>query len=377
MGPNEKESPANVAEANPWPRRRSRRIRVGSVEVGGGAPVSVQSMTTTDTRDVETTASQIWALAASGADIVRVAVQDAEAADRLPEIRRAVKTPIIADIHFDYRLALRAIERGADAVRVNPGNIGARERLREIANAARERGVPLRIGVNGGSLSKAILARYGHPTAEAIVESAVETAAFLDDLGFHTFKIAVKSSDVVETIRAYRLLAPRGDWPLHIGVTEAGPEAPGTVRSAVGIGVVLADGIGDTLRVSLTADPVAEVRVGIDILKSLGLRRPGLTLVSCPSCGRCGIDLIGLTSRIEKRLASELAGSTADLRVAVMGCAVNGPGEAREADIGVAGGDGEALLFAKGRVVRKIAESEMEDVVVAEVKRLATPREER
>jgi (E)-4-hydroxy-3-methylbut-2-enyl-diphosphate synthase len=290
-------------------------------------------------------------------------VPDADAARALGEIKRLSPIPVIADIHFDYKLALAVLEGGIDGLRLNPGNIGERWKVEEVVQSARERLVPIRIGVNAGSLEKELLERYGHPTAEAMVESALGHVRILEELGYDQIKISLKASDVLKTVAAYRLLAEQVDYPLHIGITEAGTLFAGTVKSAVGLGILLADGIGDTLRVSLTSDPVQEVRVGWEILKSLGLRRRGLSFVSCPTCGRCQIDLIGVAEEVERRLAKV----DAPLTVAVMGCAVNGPGEAREADFGIAGGRGEGLLFRHGEIVRKVPEGEMADVLVEEV----------
>jgi (E)-4-hydroxy-3-methylbut-2-enyl-diphosphate synthase len=322
-------------------------------------------MCSTDTRDVAATLAQIGRLAEAGCEIVRCAVPDAEAAAALAPLSAASPIPLIADIHFDYRLALTALEGGVAGLRLNPGNIGERWKVEEVVRAARERQVPIRIGVNAGSLEKELLERYGHPTAEAMVESALAHVRILEELGYDRIKISLKASDVMRTVEAYRLLASRVDYPLHIGITEAGTAFAGTVKSAVGLGILLADGIGDTLRVSLTADPVEEVRVGFEILKSLGLRRRGITFVSCPTCGRCQIDLVRAAEEVEQRLA----GVEAAFTVAVMGCAVNGPGEAREADFGIAGGRGEGLLFRHGDIVRKVPEAQLADALVEEVMR--------
>jgi len=327
----------------------------------------VQSMCSTDTRDVATTLNQIRALAAAGCEIVRCAVLDMAAAEALGEIKRQSPIPVVADIHFDYRLALRVLEGGIDGLRLNPGNIGERWKVEEVVKAARERLVPIRIGVNAGSLEKELLERFGHPTAEAMVESALNHVRILEDIGYDQIKISLKASDVMKTVEAYRLLARRVDYPLHIGITEAGTIFSGTIKSSVGLGILLSDGIGDTMRVSLTGDPVDEVRVGFEILKALGLRQRGINFVSCPTCGRCQIDLIGVAREVESRLAA----IEAPITVAVMGCVVNGPGEAREADVGIAGGRGEGLLFRHGEIVRKVPESEMADALVAEVEQLA------
>jgi (E)-4-hydroxy-3-methylbut-2-enyl-diphosphate synthase len=320
-------------------------------------------MCSTDTRDVAATLAQIGRLAEAGCEIVRCAVPDAEAAAALAAITAASPIPLIADIHFDYRLALSALEGGVHGLRLNPGNIGERWKVEEVVRAARERQVPIRIGVNAGSLEKELLERYGHPTAEAMVESALGHVRILEELDYPEIKISLKASDVMRTVEAYRLLASRVDYPLHIGITEAGTTFAGTIKSAVGLGILLAEGIGDTLRVSLTADPVEEVKVGFEILKSLGLRRRGITFVSCPTCGRCQIDLVRAAEEVERRLA----GVEAPFTVAVMGCVVNGPGEAREADFCIAGGRGEGLLFRHGEIVRKVPEAQLADALVEEV----------
>lgn len=346
--------------------RTTRRITLGGVALGGGAPVAVQSMCSTDTRDVAATAEQIRRLAAAGCEIVRCAVPDEAAALALADLRRQCPLPLVADIHFDYRLALTALQSGVDGLRLNPGNIGERWKVEEVVRACAERRVPIRIGVNAGSLEKDLLARYGHPTAEAMVESALRHVRVLEELNYGEIKISLKASDVRRTVEAYRLLAARVDYPLHIGITEAGTTWSGTIKSAVGLGVLLYEGIGDTLRVSLTGDPVAEVRVGWEILKSLGLRQRGPIFVSCPTCGRCQIDLIAVAEEVEARLQNLPRAIT----VAVMGCVVNGPGEAREADVGIAGGQGMGLLFRRGQVVRKVPEKELADALVAEAWRL-------
>lgn len=347
-------------------RRKSRAVRIGHVVVGGGAPIAVQSMTNTPTTDVAATVSQIRALAATGCDIVRLAVPDNNAAAVLGDIRAQVAVPLVADIHFDYRLALAALAQGIDGLRLNPGNIGGRENVARVVRAAQARHVPIRIGVNAGSLEKDLLARYGHPTAEAMVESALRHVALLEELDFHDIKISLKAHDVPMTIAAYRLIADKVDYPLHVGITEAGPAGAGTIKSAVGIGTLLAEGIGDTIRVSLTGDPVAEVRVAKEILQALGLRRYGPTLVSCPTCGRCNIDLAGLAQQV----AAKLAGIKTPLTVAVMGCVVNGPGEARDADVGIAGGRGVGLLFRKGQIIDKVPEEELLTALCKEIDKL-------
>ncbi|HBG06516.1 MAG: 4-hydroxy-3-methylbut-2-en-1-yl diphosphate synthase [Geobacteraceae bacterium GWC2_58_44] len=344
-------------------RKLTRQIMIGAVPIGGGAPCAVQSMCSTDTRDVAATLAQIGRLAAAGCDIVRCAVPDMDAAISLAAIKAGNSLPLIADIHFDYKLALTALDSGVDGLRLNPGNIGERWKVAEVVKAAAERSIPIRIGVNGGSLEKELLVKYGHPTPEAMVESALGHVRILEDLGYHQIKISIKVSDVVRTLEAYRLLSDAVDYPLHIGVTEAGTTFSGTVKSSVGLGILLHQGIGDTMRVSLTGDPVDEVRVAYDILKSLGLRKRGINFVSCPTCGRCQIDLIPVAEEVERRLAH----LDNDITVAVMGCAVNGPGEAREADFGIAGGRGEGLLFKNGEVVRKVGEGELADALVEEV----------
>jgi (E)-4-hydroxy-3-methylbut-2-enyl-diphosphate synthase len=344
-------------------KKSTKQIAVGSVQVGGGAPCSVQSMCTADTRDTAATLAQIVRLAEAGCEIVRCAVPDKVAAQALFRIKAASPLPVIADIHFDYKLALQVLAAGVDGLRLNPGNIGERWKVEEVVRAARERQIPIRIGVNAGSLEKELLERFGHPTAEAMVESALGHVRILEELGYDQIKISLKASDVMKTVAAYRLLSSRVDYPLHIGITEAGTVFSGTVKSAVGLGILLAEGIGDTLRVSLTSDPVDEVRVGYEILKSLGLRKRGINFISCPTCGRCQINLIHLAEEVEKRLQS----SSATYTVAVMGCVVNGPGEAREADFGIAGGKGEGLLFRQGEIVCKVPEAQLADALVDEV----------
>jgi (E)-4-hydroxy-3-methylbut-2-enyl-diphosphate synthase len=322
-------------------------------------------MCSTDTRDTAATLAQIGRLADAGCEIARCAVPDLDAALSLGAIKARSRLPIIADIHFDYKLALAALESGVDGLRLNPGNIGERWKVAEVVRAASERRVPIRIGVNGGSLEKELLVKYGHPTPEAMVESALGHVRILEDLGYDQIKVSIKVSDVVRTLEAYRLLSAAIDYPLHIGVTEAGTTLTGAVKSSVGLGILLHQGIGDTMRVSLTGDPVAEVRVAFDILRSLGLRRRGINFVSCPTCGRCQIDLIPVAEEVERRLAD----LDANITVAVMGCAVNGPGEAREADFGIAGGKGEGLLFKNGEIVRKVPEGKLADALVEEVQK--------
>lgn len=342
-------------------REQTRQITVGGIPVGGGAAVTVQSMCNTRTDDVGATLAQMRTLKAAGCDIIRVAVPDMAAAAALPEIMAAAPMPVVADIHFDHRLALEAARAGVSAIRINPGNIGSRDRVEAVADICAERHIPIRIGVNSGSVEKSVLAQYGGPTPEALVESAALEIALLAEIGFEDVALSVKASDVPTAVAAYRLAAERFACPLHIGITEAGTSYSGLVNSAVGIGTLLMEGIGDTIRVSLTADPVEEVRAGIAILKSCGLRRQGVKLVSCPTCGRTRIDLIGLAREAEKRLATV----ERDITVAVMGCEVNGPGEAREADFGMAGGKGFGSLFVKGKVVRtKIPENELLDALM-------------
>ena len=349
------------------PRTDTLQVRVGAVPVGGGAPVSVQSMTNTDTRDVDATVAQIERLTRAGCEIVRVAVPDEAASKALSEIKSQISIPLVADIHFNHRLALEAIARGVDKLRINPGNIGARARVEAVARAAQDRGIPIRIGVNSGSLEKDLLERYGGPTAAAMVESALRHVAILESLRFEEIVISLKASDVPRCIEAYRLMSEKARYPLHVGITEAGTPRVGTIRSSVGIGVILAGGIGDTIRVSLTGDPCEEVYVGFEILKSLDLRERGPVIISCPTCGRTEIDLVGLAERVEERL------KTCDrpIKVAVMGCVVNGPGEARDADVGIAGGKGSGLLFRRGKVIRKVAEEDLLDALMEEVNQIA------
>jgi (E)-4-hydroxy-3-methylbut-2-enyl-diphosphate synthase len=344
-------------------RKNTRRIQVGTVPVGGGAPVSVQSMTTTDTRDPAATVAQIRRLAAAGCEIVRVAVPDADAARAIGAIRRAIDIPLIADIHFDHRLAIASAKAGADGLRINPGNIGSRDKVRAVVDAARDHGLAIRIGVNAGSLEKDLLTRYGHASAEAMVESALRHIDAVASMGFEQIKVSIKASDVARTVAAYRELSRRCDFPLHLGVTEAGGLYSGIVKSALGIGMLLAEGIGDTLRVSLTRDPVEEVRVGYEILRALDMRHRGAEIVSCPTCGRCRIDLFSIAARVEQALMTR----TAPIKVAVMGCTVNGPGEAREADVGIAGGDGIGILFKKGRVVKKFPQDRLVEELLTAV----------
>lgn len=347
-------------------RKMTRQISIGDVKIGGGAPISVQSMTNTKTTDTNATVAQIKALVDAGCDIVRVAVPDMSAAENIYNIKSQVDVPLVADIHFDYRLALKAIEQGIDALRINPGNIGDEERVKAVVEAVKTRNIPIRIGVNAGSLDKKLLAKYGKVTAEALVESALEHIRILEKLNFYDIKISLKAHDVPLTLDAYRLMSETVDYPLHLGITEAGTVNTGIIKSAVGIGALLAEGIGDTFRISLTGDPVNEVKVANEILKALGLKEYGPTLISCPTCGRCNIDLPSIAEKVEQRLS----GITKPIKVAVMGCVVNGPGEARDADIGIAGGKGEGLVFRKGEVINKVAEDKLVDALFEELDKL-------
>nr|WP_159798169.1 flavodoxin-dependent (E)-4-hydroxy-3-methylbut-2-enyl-diphosphate synthase [Puerhibacterium puerhi] len=350
------------------PRRKSRKIRVGKVEVGGDAPISVQSMTTTPTTDINATLQQIAELTAAGCDIVRVAVPSADDAAALPAIAKKSQIPVIADIHFQPKYVFAAIDAGCAAVRVNPGNIRKfDDQVKEIAQAAKDAGVSLRIGVNAGSLDPRLLAKYGKATPEALVESAVWEASLFEEHDFHDFKISVKHNDPVVMVRAYEMLAERGDWPLHLGVTEAGPAFQGTIKSATAFGALLSKGIGDTIRVSLSAPPVEEVKVGTQILQALNLRPRKLEIVSCPSCGRAQVDVYSLAEKV----TAGLEGLTVPLRVAVMGCVVNGPGEAREADLGVASGNGKGQIFVRGEVVKTVPEAMIVETLIEEAMRIA------
>lgn len=343
-------------------RRRSLQVKVGRVTLGGDAPVRVQSMTNTNPHDVAATVEQVRRLEEAGCEMVRLAVPDEEAVRALRDIRKEVDVPIVADIHFDHRLALGALEAGADKLRINPGNIGGRDKVEAVARAAKERGVPIRVGVNSGSIRRDFLKKYG-PTAEAMVESALEEVRILEEVGFQDIVISLKASDVPRTVRAYELIADRVPYPLHIGITEAGTVRSGSVRSAVGLGILLWEGIGDTVRVSLSGDPVEEVRVAYEILKSLDLRRRGAKVVACPTCGRAEIDVASLAERVERALE----GLERPLTVAVMGCVVNGPGEAKEADVGVAGGRRGGVVFREGKVVRRVEEEEIFDALMEEI----------
>jgi (E)-4-hydroxy-3-methylbut-2-enyl-diphosphate synthase len=346
-------------------RKKTRQVMVGNVKVGGLAPVSVQSMTNTNTQDIAATVSQIKHLEAAGCEIVRVAVPEEEAAAAISNIKRKIAIPLIADIHFDYRLAILSARAGADGLRINPGNIGSRKKVKAVVDCAKEYNIPIRIGVNSGSLEKDILKKFNGVTAEAMVESAMRHIELLETLDFHAIKISLKASDVRRTVEAYRLLSIKSDLPLHVGVTEAGGLFSGIVKSTLGIGMLLAEGIGDTIRVSLTRDPVEEVRVGYEILKGLAIRQHGPDIISCPTCGRCNIDLFGIAERIEKALLLK----SVPIKLAIMGCVVNGPGEAREADIGVAGGDGVGILFRKGEVIKKFPQDKLVEVLLDEVEK--------
>ena len=347
-------------------RKHTKKIRIGSIFVGGDAPISVQSMTNTDTRDIKATVEQIKSLEEAGCDVIRVAIPDSEAASAVKEIKKAIKIPIVADIHFDYRLAIDCIKNGVDKIRLNPGNIGGQDRVKIVADMAKERQIPIRIGVNSGSVEKSILKKYGGVTPEGMVESALAHAEMLENVNFDDIIISIKASSVPMTIAAYRLLSQKCSYPIHIGVTEAGTIYKGTIKSSGGIGCLVAEGIGDTLRVSLTGDPVEEIRVGKQILKSLGIITNGIEVVSCPTCGRTRIDLIGIANMLEPILDK----LNKNIKVAIMGCAVNGPGEARDADIGIAGGLNEALLFKKGEIIRKIPQENIVEELLKEINEL-------
>lgn len=353
-------------------RRKTRQIQVGKVKIGGDAPITVQSMTNTRTDDAAATLRQIGELAAAGCEIIRCAVPDMAAAEGLKRIVSESPIPVIADIHFDYKLALAAIDAGVDGLRLNPGNIGGNDRVAAVVDAAKKRNIPIRIGVNAGSLPKDLLEKYGHPTAEALVEAAWRHIHILEEMDYRNIKVSLKAHDVPLTVAAYRLLASQCDYPLHVGITEAGTINSGIIKSAVGIGALLAEGIGDTIRVSLTGDPIREVKVAYDILKSLGLREYGPTLISCPTCGRTKINLEKLALEVERRLEK----ISEPITVAVMGCVVNGPGEAREADVGIAGGINEGLIFKKGVVLKKVPEACIIDELFAEIDKILLERKE-
>ncbi|MBU2621355.1 MAG: flavodoxin-dependent (E)-4-hydroxy-3-methylbut-2-enyl-diphosphate synthase [Proteobacteria bacterium] len=347
-------------------RKKTRQISVGEVKVGGMAPIAVQSMTNTFTCDIEATVAQIRRLEEAGCEIVRVAVPDMESARAISSIKKQISIPLIADIHFDYRLAIASANAGADGLRLNPGNIGGKLKVKKVVDCAKEHKVPVRIGVNAGSLEKDLLKKYGGATPEAMVESAMRNIDVLRSLDFHEIKVSIKASDVFRTVEAYRLISRKTDLPLHVGVTEAGALFPGIVKSALGIGMLLAEGIGDTIRVSLTRDPVEEVRAGYEILKALEIRKRGPEIISCPTCGRCNINLFEIVERVEKALLS----NPAHVKLAIMGCVVNGPGEAKEADIGVAGGDGTGILFKKGKVMKKFPQEMLVEVLLDEVAKI-------
>lgn len=345
--------------------KNTKRIRIGDIYIGGGEPILVQSMTNTKTQDVSATVNQIIRLQDSGCDIVRVAVPDMEAAEAIRQIKKGISIPLVADIHFDYRLAVEAIKNGADKIRINPGNIGDRDRVRQVVSAAKEREIPIRIGINSGSLEKELLEKYGHPTAEALVESTLNNIALLESMDFNDIVISIKSSDVMLTVDSYVKASAATGYPMHIGVTEAGTVLAGAVKSSVGLGILLHKGIGDTLRVSLTGDPTEEIYVAREILKSLKLMKSGIELVSCPTCGRTNVDLIRVAEEVERRVRDIEVRKP--MKLAVMGCAVNGPGEAKEADLGIAGGKGEFLLFVKGEIIRKIPQDRIIEELIKEI----------
>lgn len=346
-------------------RKKTKKIYVGKVPIGGESQISVQSMTKTDTKNVRATVAQIKGLEKVGCEIIRLAVPDMDAARSLGRIKKSVTIPVIADIHFDWRLALEAVKQGVDGLRINPGNIGAKWKVQEVVSAAKDKNIPIRIGVNAGSLSKKLLDKYGHPTSKALVESAEEHIDILEKLNFRNIKVSLKASNVPTTVDAYRLFSRRSRYPLHIGISEAGPSFTGIIKSAVGLGILLSEGIGDTIRVSLSTDPKEEVRVAYEILKSLGIRQKGANIISCPTCGRCNIDLRNLAKQVEARLKD----IDKPITVAVMGCIVNGPGEAREADLGIAGGKGKGILFKKGRVIKTVPEKEMLNTLLKEIEK--------
>lgn len=347
-----------------YKRRCSREVSVGNVKIGGNNPISIQSMTTTDTRDSISTIKQIKELEKAGCDIVRIAVPDMEAAKNISNIKKEVNIPIIADIHFDYRLALEAINQGVDGIRINPGNIGSIEKVKMVVEKCKEKNLKIRIGVNGGSLEKELLEKYGSATSEALVESALNHVKILEDLEFYNIVISLKSTDIYKTIDAYKLISEKVDYPLHIGITESGSIKKGTIKSSIGVGALLLNGIGDTLRISLTGDPVEEIYVGKEILRSLDLLNDKIKVISCPTCGRCNIDLINIVNEVEDKIEN----IEKNITVAIMGCAVNGPGEARDADIGIAGGKGEGLLFKKGEIIKKIKGDNLVDELINEIK---------
>jgi (E)-4-hydroxy-3-methylbut-2-enyl-diphosphate synthase len=347
-------------------RKITKAVKVGKLYVGGENPIVLQSMTNTDTRDFKSTINQIKALEEAGCQLIRCAVPDMQAAEAIKEIKKGIAIPLVADIHFDYKLALKSIENGVDALRINPGNIGSEDRVREVVKAAQAFDIPIRIGVNSGSVEKKLLEKYGRPSPEALVESAMGHVHILEKLNFNNIVISIKSSNVVENIEGYRILSGRCDYPLHLGVTEAGTAYSGTIKSAVGIGTLLCEGIGDTIRVSLTDSPIEEIKAGLEILKACGCIREGVEFVSCPTCGRTSINLIELAKKAEEALKSVKK----PIKVAVMGCAVNGPGEAREADIGIAGGKGEGLIFKKGKIIKKVPEDKLLEELLREIEEL-------
>lgn len=346
-------------------RNNTKVINIGGVNIGGGNPVAIQSMTNTKTEDVSATISQILELEKAGCDIIRCAVPSMEAAKALKEIKKSIHIPLVADIHFDYRLAISAIENGADKIRINPGNIGDKDKVKAVVMAAKEKNIPIRIGVNSGSLEKEIIAEYGKVTAEGLVKSALLKVKMIEDIGYDNLVISIKSSDVLMCIKAHEIIAKKTNYPLHVGITESGTVLSGNIKSAIGLGNILYQGIGDTIRVSLTGNPVEEIYSAKLILKTLGLKKGGITVVSCPTCGRTQIDLIGLASKVEEMIKD--IDTDRDIKIAVMGCVVNGPGEAREADIGIAGGKGEGLLIKKGKIIKKVSESELLDVLMKEL----------
>ncbi|ABS32879.1 flavodoxin-dependent (E)-4-hydroxy-3-methylbut-2-enyl-diphosphate synthase [Clostridium botulinum] len=347
-------------------RKSTKKVKVGSIYVGGDSPISIQSMTNTDTRDVKSTLNQINKLEKIGCDIIRCAVPDIEASEALKIITKESKIPVVADIHFDHKLALESIKNGVDALRINPGNIGSMERVKMVAEAAKGKSIPIRVGVNSGSLKKDILDKYGRVCPEALVESALQHVNILEKCNFNDIVISIKSSNVIQMIESYRLISEKVNYPLHLGVTEAGTTFRGTIKSSVGIGTLLAEGIGDTIRVSITGDPLEEIKIGKEILRSLGYVNEGIEFVSCPTCGRTNIDLISIAEEVEKRLLN----CNKNIKVAVMGCVVNGPGEAREADIGIAGGKGEGLIFKKGEVIKKVKEKNIIDELIKEIEKM-------
>lgn len=346
-------------------RRKTRKIKIGNIFIGGDSPITIQSMTNTDTRDVKSTLNQINDLKKAGCEIVRCAAFDDDACNALKEIVKNTDIPVVADIHFDYRLALESIENGVSAIRINPGNIGSKERIKLVADAAKEKNIPIRVGVNSGSLEKDLLKKYGKVCPEALVESALRNVAILDDFNFSNIVISIKSSDVLQMIESYKMISEKVDFPLHLGVTEAGTKFRGTIKSSIGIGALLSEGIGDTIRVSLTDDPVEEVKAAKEILMSLGLKK-GVEIISCPTCGRTQIDVINIAKKVEDKLSD----CNKNLKVAIMGCIVNGPGEAREADVGIAGGKGEGLIFKKGKIIKKVKEENLIDELFKEIDKL-------